>query len=94
MVTFDEFSKIAELIGKNKKAPLENVVYEYGNWYSSDGESFSKVDEESNTFEVNNQLQLRYLGKGLQGFGIFKDDPTWGPLFDDIEQKRNAQIME
>lgn len=94
MVTFKEFSKIAELIEKNKKVSLEKVVYEYGSWFSSDGENFSKVDEESNTFEVNNHCQLRYLGKGLQGFGIFKNDPTWGPLFDDIEQRRDAQLME
>jgi hypothetical protein len=94
MVTFEEFSKIAELIEKNKQTPSENVVCEYGDWFSTDGENFSKVDEDSNTFEVNDHCQLRYLGKGLQGFGIFKEDPTWGPLFDDIEQRRNAQVME
>jgi hypothetical protein len=94
MVTLEEFSKIAELIEKNKKRPLEEVVYEYEGWYSSDGENFSKVDEDSNTFEVNNHCQLRYLGKGLQGFGAFKNDPTWGALFDDIEQKRNSMMME
>jgi hypothetical protein len=94
MVTFEEFSKIAELIEKNKKTPLEQMVYEYGNWFSSDGENFSKVDEESNTFEVNNHFQLHYLGKGLQGFGIFQNDPTWGQLFDDIEQKRNSSVVE
>jgi hypothetical protein len=94
MVTFEEFSKIAELIEKNKQIPSENMVCEYGDWFSTDGEIFSKVDEDSNTFEVNDHCQLRYLGKGLQGFGIFKDDPTWGPLFDDIEQRRNAQVME
>jgi len=33
---------------------LEEVVYEYEDWYSSDEENFSKVDEDSNTFEVNN----------------------------------------
>jgi hypothetical protein len=46
MVTFEEFSKIAELIEKNKKTPLEQMVYEYGSWFSSDGENFSKVDED------------------------------------------------
>jgi len=90
MVTFEEFSKIAEIIEKNQKVPVEKVIYEYGDWYSSEGENFSKVDEDSNTFEVNSNFQLHYLGKGLQGFGIFKDDPTWGALFDEIEQRRNS----
>ncbi len=27
-----------------------------------------------------------------QWFGAFKDDPTWGTLFDDIELKRNNQV--
>jgi predicted RNase H-like HicB family nuclease len=29
-----------------------------------------------------------------QWFGAFSDDPTWGALFDDIEQKRNSITME
>ncbi len=94
MVTFEEFSKIAELIENNKQTSSEKVVYEYEDWFSTDGENFSKVDEDSNTFEVNDHCQLRYLGKGLQGFGIFKNDLNWGPLFDDIEQRRDSQIME
>jgi hypothetical protein len=39
---------------------------------------FPKSMKISNTFEVNNHFQLHYLGKGLQGFGIFQNDPTWG----------------
>lgn len=28
-----------------------------------------------------------------QGFGIFSDDPTWGKLFDRIEEERNAHLV-
>ncbi|KHD05376.1 hypothetical protein PN36_11930 [Candidatus Thiomargarita nelsonii] len=27
-----------------------------------------------------------------QWFGAFKEDPTWGALFDEIELKRNSQV--
>jgi len=30
MGTFEEFSKIAEIIEKNQKVPVEKVIYEYG----------------------------------------------------------------
>ena len=29
----------------------------------------------------------------LAGFGAFKDDPMLGPLFDDIEQRRDEHIV-
>jgi hypothetical protein len=28
-----------------------------------------------------------------QWFGVFQDDPTWGPLFDEIEQERNQRML-
>lgn len=52
---------------------LEEIVYDYENWYSYDEVHFTKVDEDNNTFEVNSHCQLRYLGKALPGFAIFKD---------------------
>jgi len=27
-----------------------------------------------------------------QWFGTFQDDPTWGPLFDEIERQRDAHL--
>ena len=28
-----------------------------------------------------------------QWFGAFENDPTWGPLFDEIEQQRDAHLI-
>jgi hypothetical protein len=32
-------------------------------------------------------------GTPWQWFGAFKNDPTWGPLFDEIEQQRDARLV-
>jgi len=72
MVTLEEFYKVANIIDKNQKDFLEEIVYDYENWYSCDGLHFTKVDEDNNTFEVNSHRQLHYLGKASPGFAIFK----------------------
>lgn len=28
-----------------------------------------------------------------QWFGAFKNDPTWGPLFDEVERQRDAHLI-
>ena len=90
MVTFEEFANLVHLIKRNQQVPAEDIVHEYQDWSSSEGETFTKVDEDRQMFEVNREFQLRYLGQGLRGFGAFQHDPTWEKLFDDIEQQRHS----
>lgn len=92
MVTFEEFANLVNLIKHNQQMPAEDIVHEYQDWSSSEGETFTKVDEDRHMFEVNREFQLRYLGQGLRGFGAFQHDPTWGKLFDDIERQRDSPL--
>lgn len=74
MVSFNEFAKIVELIKNNQATVPEQVVYEHENWHSADAETFSKVDQDGEIFEIFKQhddFQLQYLGKA--------DDPWANP---------------
>jgi len=72
MVTFEEFANLVNLIKHNQQMPAEDIVHEYQDWSSSEGETFTKVDENRQMFEVNREFQLHYLGQGLRGFGAFQ----------------------
>jgi len=92
MITFEELTNVVHLIKHNQQVPAEQIVHEYQDWYSSEGETFTKVDEDCHKFQVNREFQLRYLGQGLPGFGAFQNDPMLGKLFDDIERQRDLQM--
>ncbi len=92
MITLEELNHLANLIKHNQQVPAEDIVHEYQDWYSSEGETFTKVDEDCHKFQVNRDFHLRYMGQGLPGFGAFQNDPTLGKLFDDIERQRDLQM--
>lgn len=60
----EEVSKVQALIRENLVADDKDCVYEYGQWHSTDGESFQAViyiEENSYTFEIT--LGVTCLGE-------------------------------
>jgi len=61
-----ELSEITKVIKKNRISEWDEVVYDYEEWHSSDGNSFQTsktADDTVYVFEINSDCEVRVVGK-------------------------------
>ncbi len=83
-----EISELREIIIKNKISDNDKILYEYKEWYSSEGESFqtSKTIENAEyQFEINSEGEIHVLGT-LNDL-MTEDDNLIIEMTDDCEKK-------
>jgi hypothetical protein len=78
MVNNQEISEIRNIIKHNDECPDTAVIYEYQDWHSADGQSFSKVDETGHVIEVdqdnvNNLGMIYWLDEWLNEEGDYDE---------------------
>jgi len=81
MITLQEFQDLVQIIRDHENLPNDQLVYEYGDWFSIDGKRFTLIDDERNAFEIQG-TKLTSLGKSadaLLGELIKMAQPLGGP---------------
>jgi hypothetical protein len=61
MVTLQEISEIRNIVEHNDQCSLENAVYVYKDWHSTDGQIFAKIDD-GQVIKVNGDGVINNLG--------------------------------
>lgn len=62
MVTTQEISEIRKLIEHNKQCFMTAMTYDYQDWHSADGQTFSKIDSNGCVIEVDDEGVINNLG--------------------------------
>lgn len=80
MITLQEFQDLVQIIRDNENFPNDQLIYEYGDWFSTDGKRFTFIDDERNAFEIQG-TKLTSLGKSANALGelIKMAQPLGGP---------------
>jgi hypothetical protein len=80
MITLKEFQDLVQIIQHNQTLSEDQLIYEYGDWFSRDGQTFSLVDDHRDAFEIRDS-KLVYLGKSCDALAelIKMAQPLGGP---------------
>ena len=93
MVWDDGREKLDEVIEHNKRCEPDDVIYECGEWFSSDGVTWSNVDNKGNLMTYNPDGEDIFVDSIYDEFDLESIDKWYAEHFEELVEKYGGRAI-